>query len=84
MTEYVKKDGEGACFKKVSKNGTPYYNGSFKLDGKEFWISLFTKKSQAGETYVSFVIQPKEQKPTEEKKEQKGVDSSDIDDEVPF
>lgn len=62
MTEYVKKDGEGICFKKVSKKGTPYYNGSFGLGGKEFWISLFSKKLQSGEQAISFSIQPKEPK----------------------
>ena len=61
MTEYVKKDGEGACFKKVSKNGTPYYNGSFKLEGKEYWISLFSKESKAGDKYISFTIQEKQE-----------------------
>ena len=82
MTEYVKKDGEGACFKKVSKNGTPYYNGSFKLDEKEYWISLFQRKSQAGEQYISFSIQPKQAKEVEKS----GYDpvKNEFTDEVPF
>lgn len=65
MTEYVKKEGEGVCFKKVSKRGTPYYNGSLTLDGKEYWISLFSKTLQSGEQAISFSIQPKQ--PKEEK-----------------
>lgn len=60
MTEYVRKDGQGACYKKISKKGVPYYNGWFNLDGKSYWISLFTKKNDNGETYVSYSITPKE------------------------
>ena len=63
MTEYVKKDGNGACFSRVSKNGVSYYNGSFTLEGKEYWISLFPNKTQQGNPYVSFTIKQKETNP---------------------
>ena len=62
MTEYVKKDGEGACFKKMSKNGNPYYFGQFMLDGKDYKISLFSNKTKNDEPYIKFIIQPKQDK----------------------
>ena len=36
------------------------------LGGKEYWISIFNKKSQKGEQYLSGVVEPKKPK-TEEK-----------------
>lgn len=78
MTEYVKKEGEGVCFKKVSKKGTPYYNGSLTLDGKDYWISLFSKTLQSGEQAISFSIQPKQPQTTamDYKKAKDGFDVS--------
>lgn len=62
MTEYVKKDGEGACFKKVSSKGNPYFAGQFTLNNEEYRISLFLRKTKADEQYISFIIQPKQDK----------------------
>ena len=59
---YEKKNGEFACFKKQSKKGTPYFNGTLTLDGKEYWVSIFNKHSQKGEQYLSGVVEPKKQK----------------------
>lgn len=85
MTEYVKKDGYGACYRKISKKGTPYYNGWFNLDGKSYWLSLFTKKNDKNETYVSFSISPKEKLPEQiDKLPASANQQSDIDDEIPF
>lgn len=62
MTEYTRKNGEFACFKKQSKKGTNYFNGTLTLDGKEYWISIFNKHSQKGEQYLSGIVEPKQPK----------------------
>jgi hypothetical protein len=62
---YEKKNGEFACFKKQSKKGTPYFNGTLLLDGKEYWISIFNSHSQKGEQYLSGRVEPKQTKPEE-------------------
>ena len=59
---YEKKNGEFACFKKQSKKGTNYFNGTLTLDGKEYWISIFNKHSQKGEQYLSGMVEPKQEK----------------------
>jgi hypothetical protein len=61
-----KKNGEFACFKKTSKKGTTYFNGTLTLDGKEYWISVFNKHSQKGEQYLSGMVEPKQPKKEEE------------------
>lgn len=59
---YEKKNGEFACFKKQSKKGTNYFNGTLTLDGKEYWISIFNSHSQKGEQYLSGRVEPKQPK----------------------
>ena len=60
-----RKNGEFACFKKQSKKGTNYFNGTLTLDGKEYWISIFNKHSQKGEQYLSGIVEPKQEKAPE-------------------
>ena len=86
-----KKNGEFACFKKTSKKGTNYFNGTLTLDGKEYWISIFNKHSQKGEQYLSGIVEPK--KPVSEEKTDITADQyknakdgsvSSFDDEIPW
>ena len=51
-----KKEGKGTCYKRVSKNGNPYYNGKFELDGKLYWLKLFSTKTMDGQQAISFII----------------------------
>lgn len=81
---YEKKNGEFACFKKVGKKGTPYYNGTLTLDGKEYWVSIFSKKSQKGENYVSGIVEPKQPKPEEPVEQESSWDDKPFNDEVPL
>jgi len=84
-----KKNGEFACFKKTSKKGTNYFNGTLTLDGKEYWISIFNKHSQKGEQYLSGMVEPKKPMNKEEitadqyKKEKEGEITS-FNDEIPW
>ena len=87
-----KKNGEFACFKKISQKGTVYFNGTLLLDGKEYWISIFNNKSQKGEQYLSGSVQPKLPKseveqPKEEETsgwDEPKEEKNEFDDEIPF
>ena len=54
-----KKEGKGTCYKRMSKNGNPYYNGKFELDGKLYWLKLFSTKTMDGQQAISFIIDPR-------------------------
>ena len=54
-----RKDGSFACFKKQSKSGLSYFNGTLSLDGKEYWISIFNSHTKNGEQYLSGSVQLK-------------------------
>ena len=71
---------QGALFKHDKKGVETRkdYSGQVNVEGKEFWISGWIKKSKAGETYMSLAIDPKE------KQEASGSSGSDFNDDVPF
>ena len=64
-----KKDGEFAVFKKQGKSGKFYYNGSVKLGGKEYWVSVFENTDRNGSQYLSGNLkekQPKQEEPKDD------------------
>jgi len=54
------KGGTFSCFKKQSKKGNIYFNGSLKLEGKEYWVSIFNSHTQDGKQYLSGIVEPKQ------------------------
>jgi hypothetical protein len=58
---YEQKDGSGALFKNKDKqpdNNYPDYKGSIKIDGQDYWLSAWIKKSEKG-TFMSLAAKPK-------------------------
>ena len=56
---YEPKDGSGALFvnyKKEEGSNQPDYNGSIHLDGKEYWLSGWRKKTKDGKGYLSVAV----------------------------
>lgn len=51
----------GALFKNEEKQSDKHadYRGSINVDGKEFWLDAWLKKSKAGKTYMSLSVKPK-------------------------
>lgn len=51
----------GALFKadKEGNEHRPDYSGNLNVDGKEFFIDAWLKKSKAGSTYMSLSVKPK-------------------------
>lgn len=74
MTEYDNTN-RGALFQKEAKSDKhPNMSGNINVDGKEYWLSGWTKVSKAGAKYLSLAIKPKE--------EQQAADGKDPD--IPF
>lgn len=80
----------GSLFKneKKTEEKHPDLNGSINIDGKEFWISAWKKKSKAGTGYYSLSVRVKQEqtrqssKPTA-KAQAKDFPNDELDD-LPF
>lgn len=72
----------GALFKNAEKatDKHPDYRGTINVDGTEYWLSAWLKKSKAGATYMSLAVKVKEEKPAPAKKS--GFE--DMKDDLPF
>lgn len=57
------KDLQGALFVNNDKQNEkhPDYRGQCKIDGVEYWVSGWKKKSQSGASYMSLAFQPKDE-----------------------
>ena len=62
MTEYDNTNS-GALFKNKDKDEAhpkwADYRGSINVDGDEYWIDAWIKKSKKGEMYMSLSVKPK-------------------------
>ena len=54
----------GALFKNKDKETDkhPDYNGQINVEGTEYWLAAWLKKSKAGQPYMSLAVKPKDQK----------------------
>lgn len=54
----------GALFKNDKKGNDkwPDYRGTINVDGVEFWLNAWIKKSKKGETFMSLSVKPKEER----------------------
>lgn len=52
----------GALFKndKQGNEKRPDYTGSINVNGQDFWLSAWVKKSQAGKSFMSLAVKEKE------------------------
>jgi len=60
--EYEDKD-RGALFTndKKEQDNHPDYKGSLNVNGVDYWISGWKKKSKAGATFLSLSVRPKQE-----------------------
>lgn len=90
MSNYEQRDNSGSLFKndRKKKPNHPDYKGSAMVDGVEYWLSAWTKKTQKGTSFMSLALTPKDDgygkaaRPS-----RRPADSRtdiDLDDEIPF
>lgn len=88
------RDNSGAIFTNTrkEKDSHPDWTGSAMIDGREYWVSGWTKQGRGGEFY-SLAFKPKEaqqQKPSPAPQRKPHPTTSrlpikrDMDDEIPF
>lgn len=55
MAEYERKHGDFTMFEQMDKKSDKHadFNGKILLDGKEYWISGWKKKSKNGDKFIS-------------------------------
>lgn len=75
MAEFEQRDMSGALFKneRKTKDNQPDYTGSATIEGKQWFIAAWLKKSAAGKVYMSLAFS--------EPREGKKIDDSD---DIPF
>jgi type II secretory pathway component PulJ len=61
---FTQKDNSGSLFKndKREKDTHPNATGTCMIDGREYWVSAWTKTRDNGEKWQSLAFKPKEAK----------------------
>lgn len=84
---YTPKDGSGALFKndKGGNEARPDYRGDLRINGVDYKLSAWLKKSEKG-TFMSLSAQPKDEAPqaSPQKTKPAPVSQADLDSDVPF
>ena len=85
---YEHKENSGSIFKneKREKDTHPHMTGTALIDGKEYWVSAWTKEGQKGR-WQSLAFKPKEEKPKAQEPRKGGsskVGGGSIEDDIPF
>lgn len=85
---YEQRDLSGSLFKndRREKDTHPNLTGSIMIDGKEYWLSGWTKERNSGEKWISLAAKPKEARngPSPEYRDAVAASQPDLDDDVSF
>lgn len=88
---YEVRDNSGSLFKNDRKeqDNHPDYQGSAKIQGREYYISAWLKESKGGKKYFSFSFKPKlasdrGSPPTGGRNDPRPPADDDFDDDIPF
>ena len=84
MSDYDNTNS-GALFKNDGKQGKqPDFRGPLNVGGKDFEVSAWIKKSQAGKSFMSLSIQEKDAWKKDAPKAAEPAASDDFEDDIPF
>jgi hypothetical protein len=77
---FEQKDNSGAIFVNDHKqeDAHPDRSGSAKIDGVEYWVNGWLKKTKDGKPYLSLSFKPKEQRRAVYNKNRRDEISDDI------
>lgn len=80
---YEMKDMSGSVFKnrKRDRDTSPHLTGSCKIEGKEYWVNVWTKIDKNGDEWFSFGF--KEKLPKQEQAREPVI-RDDFGDSIPF
>jgi uncharacterized protein (DUF736 family) len=81
MSDYDNTNS-GALFANADRKTDKHPNarGTLNVEGREYWISAWTKTSKKGEKYQSLSIQPKDEQPAAKPQ----TDTAPFNDDIPF
>lgn len=70
---YEQRNDSGSLFKNTDKGKDthPDYKGSAQVDGVDYWMDAWIKKSESGRAWMSFSFKRKEAKQQEPPKDQR-------------
>lgn len=75
----------GALFINDKKSDNhPDRQGSINVDGKEYWLSGWIKKTKKGDPYLSLAVKPKDKKDEPKPAAPLTMPHNNMDDEIPF
>lgn len=80
----------GALFKNDKEGGNPKwpdYRGSVNVDGVDYWLDAWIRKSKKGTTFMSLRVKPKQQNGERRMRDETGPTDAatrDFDDNIPF
>ena len=81
------RENSGSVFKNDRKREGKKdadYTGSINVDGVDYWINGWLKKSEGKPSWLSLSVSPKEQKQQSSRKPKVDDFDSDNEDEIPF
>jgi hypothetical protein len=94
MTQQYDDTNRGAAFpnrKKTPGDKRPEWTGELDVEGKKYWLSLWQKRSKAGNPYYSASVQSKEDQqqaqpafPSAQPSQTPVNHPQDLDDSIPF
>jgi uncharacterized protein (DUF736 family) len=81
MSDYDNTNS-GALFANADRKTDKHPNarGTLNVEGREYWISAWTKVSKKGEKYQSLSVQPKDEQPAAKPQ----TDTAPFNDDIPF
>ena len=83
---YEQRDLSGSLFinDKREKDTHPNLTGTIMIDGKEYWLSGWTKEKSDGEKWISLAAKPKGPRQTDTRQPATTGSAFDDDESIPF
>lgn len=89
---YEQRDNTASLFRNTKKEQDthPDLTGSAKIEGREYWVSGWSKRTKDGDKWMSIAFKPKDAKPASAPKPRRDLEAAeqggirDIQEDIPF